>query len=269
MSAVFITGSSSGIGRATAQLFQARGWTVFATMRNPDDAGLLADLDQVHVLPLDVTNPASVSQAVSNALAISAIDVLVNNAGYGAYGPLECTPRKGIESLFQTNLLGLIDVTRAVIPDMRTRGSGTIINVSSMGGHIAWPLGSLYHASKFAVEGLSEALLFELEALGIAIKVVQPGRVATDFNGRSVDINVDPSLTEYQPVIQALMASSSKDNYRTDPEVPAQVIYTAATDGTTRFRYVSGDDAIEGLKRRRETPDAEHFSRIRAEFGLA
>ncbi len=268
MKAVFLTGCSSGIGHATALLFQKNGWTVFATMRNPNAAKDLATLENVHVLALDVTDPNTVRQAITAAEAIQPIDVLVNNAGYGAYGPLESTPTESIERLFKTNLLGLIDVTRAVLPHLRKRGTGTIINVSSLGGRTAWPLGSLYHASKFAIEGLSEALLFELEAAGINIKVVQPGRVATDFNGRSVDINVDPAITEYQPVIQALMASATQDHYRTEPQVPAEVIFTAATDGTKQFRYPSGNDAVEGLQRRRELSDEAHFAEIRSTFGL-
>ncbi len=269
MKAVFITGCSSGIGRASAELFQTRGWTVFATMRRPGDGGPLVGLENVHVLPLDVTKPGSVAQAVNEAIAIQPIDVLVNNAGYGAYGPLEATPRDSIERLFETNVLGLIEVTRAFVPHMRQRGTGTIINVSSLGGRVAWPLGSLYHASKFAVEGLSEALYFELEAVGIRIKVVQPGRVATDFNGRSVDINVDPALVEYQSLIQALTASTQRDHYRTEAQVPAQVIYNAATDGSTQFRYPSGEDATEGLARRSELTDAEQFAEIKGAFGLS
>lgn len=268
MSAVFITGCSTGIGRATAKLFHNKGWTVFATMRDPSAAEDLTSLAGLHLFTLDVTDPSSVQQAVSEALSITPIDVLVNNAGYGAYGPLESTPRESIERLFQTNVLGLIEVTRAVLPHMRKRRSGTIINVSSLGGRSAWPLGSLYHASKFAVEGLSEALVFELEPLGINVKVVEPGRVATDFNGRSIDINVDPAHSEYQPVIQALMASTSQDHYRTEPQVPAEVIFTAATSQTDQFRYPSGDDAVEGLQRRRELSDDAYFSEIKSTFGL-
>lgn len=268
MSTVFITGCSTGIGAATARLFSERGWTVIATMRQPEQNSDLSSLSNVHLLSLDVTDSNSVADAISRALEIAPIDVLVNNAGYGAYGPLESTPKASVERLFQTNLLGLIDVTKAVLPHMRERGTGTIVNVSSMGGRIAWPLGSLYHASKFAVEGLSEALQYELDTVGVSVKIVQPGRVATDFSTRSADINVDPEVTEYQKVIQALLATSAKENYRSDALLPAETIYRAATDGTNQLRYTSGEDAEAGMQQRAQMDDEELFAQIRAEFGL-
>jgi len=130
-----------------------------------------------------------------------------DDAGYGAYGVLEATPEAKIERQFDTNVIGLIDTTKAVLPHFRANGAGVIVNISSLGGKMTFPLGSLYHGTKFAVEGFSEALSYELEPLGIRVKIVEPGGVDTDFGGRSFDFTNDESLAEYQPLVQKLMAA--------------------------------------------------------------
>jgi NAD(P)-dependent dehydrogenase (short-subunit alcohol dehydrogenase family) len=127
-----------------------------------------------------------------------AIDALVNNAGYGAYGPLEAFSMDGIRRQFDTNVIGLLATTKAILPHMRAAKTGTIVNISSIGGKMTFPLGTLYHGSKFAVEGLSEALHYELEPLGVRVKIVEPGMIKTDFGGRSFDFQNDESLTDYQ-----------------------------------------------------------------------
>ncbi|MEM8620062.1 MAG: SDR family oxidoreductase [Actinomycetota bacterium] len=273
-STALITGTSTGIGRATAKHFAANGWNVVATMRNPDaESDLddsLTDVEGVLVTRLDVTDLASIDAAITlGTERFGAVDVLVNNAGYGAYGPLESTPREKIVRQFDTNVIGLFDVTKAVLPQMRERGSGTIVNVSSMGGKITMPLGSLYHGTKFAVEGLSEALSFELGAIGIKMKIVEPGIITTDFSGRSMDLSVDPELTEYGPVVQGLIAASQADRTTSSPELVAEIIFAAATDGTDQLRYAAGADAEEIIARRKAADDAAFLAGMRATYGLA
>ena len=181
---ILITGASSGIGKATATHFQARGWNVVATMRTPEDGAGFSSFDNVRVAALDVTDAASIDAAVEFAIdQFGSIDALINNAGYGAYGPLEAFDMDRIRRQFDTNVIGLLAVTKAVLPHMRAANSGTIVNISSIGGQMTFPLGTLYHGTKFAVEGLSEALHYELEAVGVKVKIVEPGMIATDFSG--------------------------------------------------------------------------------------
>lgn len=267
---IIITGCSTGIGRATAHLFAEKGWNVVASMRDPKSAGDLSKIKNVLVVPLDVTETKSINTAVKSALKeFKTIDVLVNNAGYGAYGPLEATPREKIVRQFHTNVIGLIDVTKTLIPHFRERKSGMIVNISSIGGRIGMPIGSLYHSTKFAVEGLSEAMMYEMETIGVRVKIVEPGLVDTDFNSRSIDISNDESLTDYQPLIQRLVAGSSDPNtYRPGPELTAGVIWEAVTDGTKKLRYPSGDDAIANLSRRKQMDDEEFLNSMRERFGL-
>src|SRR6186713_301692 len=183
---IFITGTSSGLGRSTAKLFQANGWNVIATMRNPEKESELTQLEHTLVTRLDVQDPQSIQSAVAAGLArFGRIDALINNAGYGAYGPLEATPPEKIRRQFDVNVLGLLATTQALLPHFRANRSGIIVNISSIGGRMTFPLGTLYHATKFAVEGLSEALHYELAAFGVRVKVIEPGGIKTDFSGRS------------------------------------------------------------------------------------
>lgn len=152
-------------------------------MRNPADGAALAELANVRVLALDVTDRASIEAAVQQA---GRVDVLINNAGYGVFGPFETASEEVIEKQFSTNVYGVFNVTRAVLPGMREQKSGVILNVSSIGGLITFPLFSLYHATKFALFGFSESLQYELAPFGIRVKVVAPGGVKTDFAGRSL-----------------------------------------------------------------------------------
>ena len=270
-STVFITGCSSGIGRATAQHFQARGWNVVATMRSPSQENGLAQLERVLVTRLDVQDEDSIQAAVSTALArFGRIDVLVNNAGYGAYGPLEATPMRKVRRQFDVNVHGLIATTQAVLPHLRRQRSGIIVNISSIGGRLTFPLGTLYHGTKFAVEGLSEALHFELLPLGVQVKLIEPGMVKTDFAGRSFDFSNDPALAEYQPVVQALLgALGPMAAAASEPTTVAEVIFEAATDGRDELRYEAGADAQHLLATRRVADDATFLGAIRSQFGIA
>jgi len=267
---ILITGTSSGLGRATARVFQSKGWNVVATMRSPEREGELTRLERTLVTRLDVQDRPSIQSAIDAGIAkFGRIDALVNNAGYGAYGPLEATPLEKIERQFDVNVLGLLATTRAVLPHFRANKGGSIVNVSSIGGRIAFPLGALYHGTKFAVEGLSESLHYELSALGIRVKIIEPGMIKTDFGGRSFDFNNDPKLTAYQPLVQKLMDTFGPMMERgSAPEKIAEIVYTAVTDGTDRLRYEAGPDASQALSNRKSADDATFMAGIRAQFGL-
>jgi NAD(P)-dependent dehydrogenase (short-subunit alcohol dehydrogenase family) len=267
---VLVTGTSSGLGRATADVFHAHGWNVVATMRTPEEESDLRHRDRTLVTRLDVQDPASIRAAVEAGLAeFGGIDVLVNNAGYGAYGPLEATSLESIRRQFDVNVLGTLATIQAVLPHFRARRSGTVVNVSSMGGRITFPLGALYHGSKFAVEGLSEALQYELSPLGVRVKVIEPGGMRTDFGGRSLDFSNDPELVDYQPLVEAVLTSLGPmlENGST-PERVAEILYAAATDGTDRLRYEAGEDAVQLLAARRAGDDEAFFAQMQELFGL-
>jgi NAD(P)-dependent dehydrogenase (short-subunit alcohol dehydrogenase family) len=242
---ILITGASSGIGKETAKYFHLKGWNVVATMRNPENETELTQLENVLVTKLDVLNLESISQAISKGIQqFGGIDVLLNNAGYGAYGPLESFPRENILRQFNTNVIGLLDVTRAILPHFREHRKGIIMNVSSMGGKMTFPLGSLYHGTKFAVEGISESLRYEVEQFGGKVKIIEPGAIATDFAGRSFDFNNDEKLDAYQNIVTKIMSAFPQMIKNAAPtSVVTEVIYRAATDGTNQLRYMAGKDA--------------------------
>lgn len=267
---MLITGASTGLGNQTARLFQAKGWNVVATMRNPQQETQLTALDNVLVTRLDVLEPDSIQEAVEAAIErFGQIDVLVNNAGYGAYGPLESFSRERIRRQFDTNVMGLIDVTQAVLPHFRQNKNGMIINISSVGGRMAFPLGALYHGTKFAVEGLSEALSYEVAQFGGVVKLVEPGGIATDFMGRSLDWNHDERMTDYQPIVDKVMtAMGGIFEQASAPDLIAQVIYEAATDGKPQLRYWSGADAKAFLTHRQQADDETFMRQMRAQFAL-
>lgn len=267
---ILITGASSGIGKATAKHFQAQGWNVIATMRSPDKETELNALDNVLVTRLDVTDQASVDAAIAAGLErFGAIDALVNNAGYGAYGPLEAFDIDGIRRQFDTNVIGLLAATKAVLPHMRAAKSGTIVNISSIGGRMTFPLGTLYHGTKFAVEGISEALHYELESFGVRMKIVEPGMIKTDFGGRSFDFQNDESLEEYQETVQKLFAGfGAVTETASEASVVADVIWNAVTDGTATLRYTAGDDAAELMANRKAQDDDTFLAGIKGQFGL-
>ena len=267
---ILITGASSGIGRATAEHFHSNGWNVVATMRTPEEETELNRLDNVLVTRLDVTDSASIETAVAEGTArFGTIDVLLNNAGYGAYGPLEAFSMESIRRQFDTNVIGLLEVTKAVLPHFRGQRAGVVVNISSIGGKMAFPLGTLYHGTKFAVEGLSEALHYELEPLGVRVKIVEPGAIATDFGGRSFDFANDESLSEYQQTVGKLMSGfETALSKPSPPSVVAEVIWKAVTDGTATLRYAAGDDAVELIANRTAADDATFIGGIKSQFGL-
>lgn len=267
---ILITGASSGIGRATAKYFQEQGWNVVATMRKPEQEEELTQLENVLVTRLDVTDESSIADAFEQAIKeFGQVDVLLNNAGYGAYGPLEAFPMENIQRQFDTNVIGLLAVTKAALPHMRERRSGIIANVSSVGGKITFPLGTLYHGTKWAVEGLSEALHYELEPLGIRVKIIEPGAIATDFSGRSFDFTNDESIAEYQPTVQAIQAAFGSEMAQGVPASEcAAEIFQAITDGKDKMRYPAAGGADDFLATREGVDDATFFGRIKEMTGL-
>jgi NADP-dependent 3-hydroxy acid dehydrogenase YdfG len=266
---VLITGCSSGFGEATARLFAEKGWNVVATMRRPQAGTALADLDNVLVTRLDVQDRGSIDDAVEAALArFRRIDVLVNNAGFGLSGVFEATHRKKVLEQFEVNVFGLMDVTRAILPHFRANRSGVIVNISSGAGVYGLPLISLYTASKFAVEGFSESLSYELADLGIAVKVVEPGGVtSTGFVQRSgKEAAATDAPADYAAFVEAanrVFAGLAASRAGAKGEEVAEVIFTAATDGTDQLRYVATDDIRPFVAARRETSEAEYLAFMR------
>ena len=267
---ILITGSSSGIGKTTARYFQEKGWNVVATMRTPEKDTELSELDNVLVARLDVQDPASIARAVQLGIeTFGKIDVLLNNAGYGAFGVLEATPMEKIRRQFDVNVIGLLETTKAIIPHFRANRSGIIINISSIGGRMTFPLGSLYHGTKFAVEGLSEALSFEMGTIGVKVKLIEPGVIKTDFAGRSFDFSNDQALEEYQSIVGKLSGRMERvAESGSDARVVAEVIYGAATDCTSQLRYTAGDDAKEILASRKAEDDETFLGGMKQQFGL-
>ncbi len=172
-----------------------------------------------------------------------------------------------IRRQFDVNVLGLLDTTKAVLPHFRANGRGTIVNISSIGGKVTFPLGALYHGTKFAVEGLSEALYYELAAIGVQVKIVEPGFVNTDFAGRSFDFTNDEDLAEYQKLVEAFQAAQAQQDTGDEPEVVAEVVYQAATDGTDRLRYPAGPYAAQLIATRAAVDDATFIGGVKQQFG--
>jgi len=265
---VFITGASTGIGRAAVVFFRDKGWNVAATMRTPSDHPDLVS-DRVRTLPLDVTDAATVRPALEQAIkAFGQVDVLVNNAGYGAFGPFEAATNEQIERQYATNVTGLMYVTREFVPHFRERKSGVIINISSVGGRATFPFYSLYHGTKWAVEGFSESLNFELNPFGIRVKLVEPGVIQTDFTTRSLDVLKKDGLDVYDDVIKKFREAWSAARNASPPELVAEVIYGAATDGTDQLRYIAGEDAKMILDARGKASQEEYYAMIRKRLGL-
>jgi short-subunit dehydrogenase len=238
-------------------------------MRNPETGSGPGHLSSTLVTRLDVTDPVSIFEAVEKTLErFGRIDVLLNNAGYGAYGPLEAFSMAQVESQFSTNVTGLLAVTKAVLPHMRTAKSGLIVNISSIGGLMTFPLGSLYHGSKFAVEGISESLHFELEPLGIRVKIVEPGMTSTDFGGRSFVFEMGSDLPEYLPAIEGMQ--KAMQHYAANlssPDTVAEVIWQAVNDSSNTLRYRAGNDANALLDARKAQDDETFIASVKRNMG--
>ncbi|MBX7221221.1 MAG: SDR family oxidoreductase [Blastocatellia bacterium] len=254
---VLITGASTGIGKAAAIYFQEKGWNVAATMRTPAKEASLAQLPNVACLQLDVLEPVSIQRALAQTIErFGRIDVLVNNAGYGLVGAFEASTPEQIRKQYDTNVFGLMEVTRAILPHFRENKGGVLINVASMGGRVTFPLYSLYHGTKWAVEGFSESLQYELRPHNIRVKIIEPGAIKTDFYERSMDIMKKPGLTAYDGFSNRALPNMMRAGTTGDsPNYVAKVIYRAATDGSWKLRYTAGGGSGMILLLRRLTPD--------------
>lgn len=264
MKTIFITGASSGLGKATAKLFASKGWKVIATMRNPERETELVHLDNITLLPLDVTQGEQIKSTIQKALELHDIDVVFNNAGYGLIGALEGYSDAQIERQLNTNFLGVVRVTQAFIPHFRAKKAGLFITTTSIGGLVSMPLDSIYHATKWALEGWSESMSFELGLHNIQIKTIAPGGIITDFGGRSIEVVEHPS---YAGAIDQLMRLFNTDNFSTAEQI-ADIVYEAATDDKKQLRYVAGADAQALYNRRLEIgQDALHQEFKKTIFG--
>jgi NAD(P)-dependent dehydrogenase (short-subunit alcohol dehydrogenase family) len=265
---VLITGCSSGFGKAATKFFSAKGWNVIATMRSPEKEEELTQLPNVLVTKLDVQDSATIAKAVEEGVKrFATIDVLVNNAGYALMGTFQSVPKEQIEQQFAVNVFGLMDVTRATLPYLRASGHGVLINITSMGGRITLPTGQFYHATKFAIEGFSEALAYELSAVNVAVKIVEPGSVSTNFTA-AIDF-VPNQYPEYDELIKTFMGryrNPAEQFQKATAEDVAATIYQAATDGTDQLRYLVGEDAKFFIAQRTDNPDQEYVKIMRDRF---
>jgi NAD(P)-dependent dehydrogenase (short-subunit alcohol dehydrogenase family) len=272
MKTVLITGCSSGIGKATAARLAGHGWDVYATARRPETLTELADAG-CHTLALDVTDEASMVDAVDAVKAEAGrIDALVNNAGYSQSGAAETLDLDDVRRQFETNVFGLLRMSQLVLPTMRDQGDGRIVNISSMGGKLVFPGGGAYHATKYSVEALSDAMRFEVAGFGIKVVIIEPGLITTNFDQAAVD-----SMDLHDPGPYAhfnqRVASSTTDAYSGPmkrlggpPEAVATVIEKALTTRRPRPRYTVTPSAKLSMITRRMMTDRMWDSAMRSQF---
>ena len=267
-----VTGASSGIGEDTARRLQALGYTVYGAARRTDRLRALA-ADGIRPLTMDITDDASMTAGVNRILEETGrIDVLVNNAGYGSFGAVEDVPMDEARRQFEVNVFGLARLTQLVAPHMRAQGSGTIINISSMGGRLTTPLGGWYHATKYAVEALSDALRMELRPFGIDVVVVEPGGIRTEWASIAADhLEATAEGSAYADQIRAVAGAMRSESYQrrySPPAVIARTIGKIVTARHPRTRYAVGFMAKPLIAARRVLPDRAFDQLIGAAFGF-
>lgn len=238
-----ITGASSGIGEATAHKLQELGYTVYGAARRLDRMKALEEAG-MHALAMDVTDESSVAATVEQIIAETGrIDVLVNNAGYGSYGTIEDTPLDEAHRQFEVNIFGAMNLTQKVLPHMRAQRSGTIVNISSMGGKMYSPLGGWYHGTKFALEGISDCLRMEVEPFGIKVVIIEPGGIATEWGGIAADnLEKVSGAGAYADQARAVAKSlrGGGINKGSKPTVISDAIAQALTAEKPKTRYAAG-----------------------------
>ena len=268
---VLITGCSSGLGKTTARHFAAEGWNVVATMRKPDPSLASDYADQMLVLPLDVTDPASIETAIAAGVErFGRIDAVVNNAGISVVSIFEATAKETIRGIFETNVFGIMNVVQAIIPHLRNHGGGTIVNISSGVGLAAVPLLALYTATKHAVEGLAESLSYELESQNILVKLVEPGAMrTTNFTSNTMAASQAVSVpASYRPYFDHMMQSMMNYPFPdADEDQVVATIYAAATDPSHRLRYLAGPDTEEMARLRWSTSEDEYLTTMNRLMG--
>ena len=254
-----VTGASSGIGEATALQLAELGYTVYAAARRVERMSDLADRG-IRTRSVDVTDDPSMVALVEMIIADTGrIDVLVNNAGYGSYGALEDMPIEEARRQFEVNVFGLARLTQLVLPQMRAQRDGYLVNVSSMGGRIWEPLGSWYHASKFAVEGLSDSLRVEVAEFGIKVVIIEPGSIRSEWSAIAADhletTSANSPYAKQAKVVGAVLRRVDRSQMASGPEVVAEVIAKAVQSAKPRTRYVVGGGARSILLAERILPD--------------
>jgi NAD(P)-dependent dehydrogenase (short-subunit alcohol dehydrogenase family) len=262
-----ITGSSSGIGLVSALILARNGYTTYATMRSPDKDTSIKTVVQneglpIRIVQLDVTDDGSVKNAVDHIRSEAGrIDVLVNNAGYPLGGAFEDLAMEEIKSQYETNLFGLIRVTQAVLPTMRRQRSGRIINISSGNGIFGFPGISAYVSTKFAVEGLSEAIAYELEQFGIKVVLIEPGFIRTNIlHAMVVAKKAQDSASSYSKLMQKIMANVSElAKKASDPELVANIVLEAASNPNPRLRYLAGKDVESWAASKKNMNELEFY----------
>ena len=265
---VLITGASTGIGRETARYFQANDWNVAATMRSPDNENELTKLQNVICPRLDVTDEKSIALALESTIdKFGAIDVIVNNAGYSLTGIFEAATTEQLQHQYNVNVFGVMNVVRGILPYFREKKSGTIVNVSSIGGKMTLPLYSMYQSTKWAVSGFSEALQFELRPFNIKVKIIEPGAVVTDFYDRSMVHTKMDGLTDYDEYVQKIHTVNEKFVSKgNQPIKTAKIIFKAAVSNNWKLYYPSGGDAKVVLTLRKYLPVSWLNSAIRKTY---
>ena len=266
-----VTGASSGIGHETSLTLARNGFLTYATMRNLNKSENIKSLAEKEKLPLkivqlDVTDDRSVKNAMQSITAeTSRIDVLVNNAGYGVNGAFEDLSMEEIKAQYETNLFGVIRVTQAVLPIMRKQKSGIIANVSSGAGRFGYPGGSAYVSTKFAVEGLSESMAYELKPFGIKVVLVEPGVIRTNFVNSMVAANKsqDPN-SPYSQLMQNV-ATSFEHMFEngSSADVVAKVVLKAVTSENPSLRYLAGKDVETWMEAKRSMSDEEFYKMMK------
>lgn len=265
---VIITGASSGIGKATTLYFAYHGWNVVATSRSGKKLEEFRAYSNISCEKLDVIKQDSIRDVIEKTLKkYTSIDVVVNNAGYGTLGAFEASTPSQVKAQFDVNVFGLMDVTREIVPVFRKQESGVIINISSMGGRITFPLYSVYHATKWAIEGFSESLAYELRPFGIRVKLIEPGTIKTEFIGRSKVRFSKPGLKDYDQYEKTVISNFHK-SYKsaTSPIVVAEKVYQASTDGKNKLRYPVAKPALSLILLKKLLPESFYFWFVRSQL---
>ncbi|MGW0176295.1 oxidoreductase [Rhodococcus sp. NPDC003322] len=239
-----VTGASSGIGEATARTLADLGYTVYGAARRTDRLQKLTD-HGIRPLAMDVTDDPSATAGIDRIIAETGrIDVLVNNAGYGSYGAIEDVPLGEARHQFEVNVFGAARLTQLVLPHMRAQGSGTIVNITSMGGKIYTPLGGWYHGTKFALEGLSDCLRLEVRPFGVDVVVIEPGGIATEWGGIAAEhlrkVSGDTAYSVQARAVATLLGSDANAKRNSPPQVIADTIGKAVTARRPKTRYTVG-----------------------------
>lgn len=264
-----VTGSSSGIGFETSLVLARNNFHTYATMRNPEKGTKIRVVKSgenlpIEIIQLDVTSDKSVSHAIESILSESGtINVLVNNAGYGLVGAFEELGMDEIKQQYETNFFGVIRVTQAVIPIMKEQKSGIIVNISSGAGRFGYPGGSAYVSTKFALEGLSESMAYELDRFGIKVALVEPGFVRTNFSNVIAKRSQEPN-SEYSKMME-IMARRIEDMRQnsSSPELVANTVLEAVTSKNPNLRYLAGKDVEQWIGQKKKLSDKEFFNMIK------